>query len=53
MHPPSSPDRGGNGRSIVAVLGLAVTIALCLAGLVAVGFFVVLMIGMSQWQTNK
>lgn len=49
---PSAQGRSG-GRSVLAVVGLAIAIGAALAGLVAVGFFVVLMVGMSHWGSNK
>ncbi|WP_037571188.1 hypothetical protein [Phaeacidiphilus oryzae] len=59
--PPASQGRSGGGvppaprrpRSGWAVFGVVVAVLLVLAGLALVAFYVLLIVGLSQWGSNK
>lgn len=49
----SGDERSERGRSVAAIIGCVVAAVLIIGGLVAVGLFVFVAVGMSQWGSNK
>jgi hypothetical protein len=49
---PPTPAQVGHGRT-TRILLISTAVVMALAGLVVVGFFVVLFVGMSQYGSNK